>query len=635
MGKINLGGKSVSGTVYFIGAGPGDPGLLTIRGKEIIERADLIVYAGSLVNRQVPAFAGEGARLVDSAPLDLAEISDEMIRAAQKGLTVARVHSGDPSIYGAIAEQMEILEKKNIAFEVVPGVSSVFAAAASLKMEYTLPGVSQTLILTRRAGRTPVPEGESISSLAGHRASMAIFLSAGMIEETVTELIKGGYPGETPVAVVCRASWPDEKHVKATLGTIADKVKKQGISRQALILVGESVARHRAEDSKLYATDFSHGFRLAKGDKKPGLAVVALTRRGWHTGRRILHALDDAELYLPVRFQLEEQGPRVLFYEDVKGKTEQLFQQYAGIVLIMATGIAVRIVAPFLKSKWDDPAVVCMDDGGRNIISLLSGHWGGANDLVIRISQILGGNPVITTESDVMGFPSVDTVVKALSKGKIPKKKAALKHIQTAILEDEDVGFYPKELCFFSDMKGHPNLHFFDSIEELLSSRCTAGLIVSHQPSRRMDKKDKFLLIHPRDLVVGIGCNKGITAEEIEQGVKKALHDMHLYVSSIAWLCSIENKKKEKGLIDYAHQRNLPLKYYAADEINQVKIVSAESKYALQIMGVHGVAEPCAILGSDGGKLIIHKKKLGNMTVAVARVPLKRIIQESEESGNG
>jgi precorrin-4 C11-methyltransferase len=624
----------MAGIVYFIGAGPGDPGLLTLKGKEIIERADVIVYAGSLVNRQILSFARKDARIIDSAPLTLQEITGEMVTAAKKGMTVARVHSGDPSVYGAIAEQMEVMQKENIPCEVIPGVASVFAAAASLKMEYTLPGITQTLILTRRTGRTLVPEKESLSSLAGHRASMAIFLSIGVIDETVRELMEGGYPKDTPAAVVHKASWPDEKRVEGTLETIAEKVKQEGITRQALILVGEAVGRHKGEPSKLYAPDFTHGVRVAKGDRRAGPAVVALTRRGCNTGRRILHAIDEAELFLPVRFREEIKEPRVSFYEDVKNEIERLFQYYGRIVLIMATGVAVRIVTPFLTSKWEDPAVVTMDDGGRNIISLLSGHWGGANELVMKLSGVLGGNPVITTESDVMGFPSVDTIIKSLTAGRFQGNKAVLRDIQTAVLEGEDVAFYPKELCLFPNMKGHPNLHFFDSIEALVCSRCTAGLIFSHKTSLSIQTHRKFLLVHPRDLVVGIGCHKGIKAEEIEMGIQTVFQDMNLSLSSIALLCSIEQKKGEKGLIDYARLRGIPLKFFSSEEINHGKIVSPESKHALKVMGVHGIAEPCATLGAGDGKLLMHKVKLKNMTVAVAKLPLKQLIEESEETGN-
>jgi len=622
----------MTGMVSFVGAGPGDPGLLTLKGKAVIERADVIIYAGSLVNPEVLAFARSDARIVDSARMNLDDIVGEMISSVRKGQTVARVHSGDPSLYGAIGEQLERLEREGICCEVVPGVSSVFAAAAAMKLEYTLPGVTQTLVLTRRAGRTAVPEKESLPLLAGHRASMAIFLSAGMIDTTVEELVSGGYPPETPAAVVYRASWPDEKCIQGTLATIAQRAQAEGITRQALILVGDAVARRTREPSRLYAPDFGHGFRNAEGSSGQGTAVIAVSRRGWHTGRRVKKALEGAELFVPERFREEEREGRVTFYESLQDTVESAFGTFGDIVLVMATGIAVRMIAPLIRSKWEDPAVVTLDDGGRNIISLLSGHWGGANDLALKLAQILGGNPVITTESDVMGFPSLDLLVKILTAGAVPGRAAALKHIQSDILEGKDVGFYPRQLRRFPGMRGHPNLHFFDSVEALACSGCTAGFMVSHHAGLPVPVHERMLLVHPRTLVVGIGCHKGISPDELQEGVCTVFHDLNLAVSSIALLCSIDIKRDEQGLIEFAKRLKLPLEFFTPEEINQVKIASPVSAHTLQIMGVHGVAEPCAILGAGGGKLLKHKVKLKNMTIAVAKLPLEKLLENSEEA---
>ncbi|RMF89456.1 MAG: precorrin-4 C(11)-methyltransferase [Methanobacteriota archaeon] len=246
-------------TVYFVGAGPGDPELLTVKAKGLIERADVIVYAGSLVNPEIPGMAKEGAKLFDSSKMALEEIIEVLADASEAGELAVRLQSGDPSIYGAIHEQITLLEDRGVECRVVPGVSSFSAAAALLKREYTVPGVVQTLILTRREGRTPVPEKERLRDLARHRASMAIFLSAGMIEEVVEEL-GPVYGRDTPAAVVYRASWPDEKLVEGTLGDIAGKVRAEGIDRTALILVGDFLRRSAAR-SRLYDPGFSHGFR--------------------------------------------------------------------------------------------------------------------------------------------------------------------------------------------------------------------------------------------------------------------------------------------------------------------------------------------------------------------------------------
>jgi precorrin-4/cobalt-precorrin-4 C11-methyltransferase len=248
--------------VYFIGAGPGDPELITIKGQRLIKEADVIIYAGSLVNREVLNGAKENVEIYNSAGMTLEEVLEVMRKAEAEDKTVARVHTGDPSIYGAIREQMDALDEMGIRYEVVPGVSSFVAAAAALKKEFTLPGVSQTVILTRLEGRTEVPEGEQLRSLARHGASMAIFLSVGMIDRVVEELLEG-YPPDTPVAVVQKASWPDQKIVIGTLKDIAQKVKNENITKTAQIVVGDFLGNDY-ELSKLYDKTFSHEFRSAK-----------------------------------------------------------------------------------------------------------------------------------------------------------------------------------------------------------------------------------------------------------------------------------------------------------------------------------------------------------------------------------
>ena len=615
-----------TGKVYFIGAGPGDPKLITVKGREVLEAAELVIYAGSLVNLELLTCAHPAARIIDSAELALPAIADEMITAARAGKIIARLHTGEPSLYGAIAEQIDILEKNKIPFEIIPGVTSAFAAAAALHIEYTLPDVTQTLILTRRAGRTNVPDKESLASLAAHRASMVVFLSIGMVSDVVQELVEGGYPETTPAAVVYRASWPDERKVAGTLATIAAQVRDAGITRQALILVGDAVGRNVQAVSKLYDAQFSHGFRSAE---KKGTAVVAVTRRGWHTALRAVRALEGAELFLPMKLKNDAAEAQAQFYADIKPLLGQLFYEYEQLVLVMASGIAVRLLAPHLVNKWQDPAVVVMDESGKNVISLLSGHWGGANDLAGKLARALGGNPVITTESDIEEFPAFDLLIKALTGGRKPSDPKLLKHIQTAVLEGRDVGFYPRGLQFFPGMVSHANLHFFDSIEELYISGCAAGIIACGHCLRPVPLKENFSLVTIRDIVVGIGCHKGTTAEMIEQGVTSVLAGLGLSAASISLVCSIDKKSGEEGLREYCKSHDLKVKFYAAHEINAVTTPSPPSHYALKVMGVQGVAEPCAILGSKGGDLLTHKKKLKNMTVAVARIQLRELLEKT------
>jgi precorrin-4/cobalt-precorrin-4 C11-methyltransferase len=254
----------MSSQVSFVGAGPGAADLITIRGARLLRHADVVVFAGSLVDRQLVARYAATADVFDSAGMTLPEVIDVMANAAVAGKSVVRLHTGDPSIYGAIQEQMEALDSLGIEYQVVPGVTSAFAAAAALKQELTLPEVSQTVVFTRIEGRTPVPENEQLHKIAALGATLVIYLSVGMIAKVVEQLLQGAYTPQTSAAVVCRASWEDEQAVTGCLADIAGKVHEAGIDRQALIIVGDVLAARREglkAKSLLYDRDFSHGYR--------------------------------------------------------------------------------------------------------------------------------------------------------------------------------------------------------------------------------------------------------------------------------------------------------------------------------------------------------------------------------------
>lgn len=251
--------------INFVGAGPGAVDLITVRGKQLLEEADIIIYAGSLVNPGLLAYAKESCEIHNSASMTLEDVIEVMQRGHKEGKAVVRLHTGDPAIYGAIREQFDLLEEAQIPYQVTPGVSSAFGAAAALGAEYTLPEVSQTVILTRMEGRTPVPEKEEISLLASHGASMVIFLSTGMLEELTERLIKGGYTAATPAAIVYKATWPDEKVVRTTVGNLAQAAREAGITKTALIVVGDFLGS-KYERSKLYDPAFTHEFREATSD---------------------------------------------------------------------------------------------------------------------------------------------------------------------------------------------------------------------------------------------------------------------------------------------------------------------------------------------------------------------------------
>lgn len=248
--------------VHFVGAGSGAADLITLRGKALLETADVVIYAGSLVSPELLSYTRPDCKICNSAEMTLDQVIQVMETAENSGLTTVRLHTGDPCIYGAVREQMDRLEELGITYDVCPGVSSFCGAAAALKAEYTLPEVSQTVILTRMAGRTPVPESESIESLAAHNATMVIFLSTGMLEELSRRLIKGGYSAETPAAIVYKATWPEEKVCRCTVATLAQTAKENGITKTALITVGNFLGDVKSL-SKLYSPDFETGYRKA------------------------------------------------------------------------------------------------------------------------------------------------------------------------------------------------------------------------------------------------------------------------------------------------------------------------------------------------------------------------------------
>lgn len=250
--------------INFVGAGPGATDLITVRGMELIKKADIIIYAGSLVNPALLDYARKDAEIYDSSKMTLEEVLDVMIPAAETGKEVVRLHTGDASIYGAIREQMDELDKKGIPYATCPGVSAAFGAASSLNLEYTLPGISQTLIITRMEGKTAVPEKEKIESLAAHGSSMAIYLSAGMLDELSKRLIAGGYSEDTPAAIVYKATWPEEKKIVCTLKNLAAEAAKEKITKTAIVLVGDVIANADYERSKLYDPEFTTEFRQGK-----------------------------------------------------------------------------------------------------------------------------------------------------------------------------------------------------------------------------------------------------------------------------------------------------------------------------------------------------------------------------------
>ena len=453
--------KSPNHKIIFAGAGPGAPDLITLRCLKAIQEADLIVFAGSLVNPEILKYAGSGCSIVDSAIISLREIIKIMQKSHKAGKRVVRLHTGDPAIYGAIAEQMTELDKFKIPYEVIPGVSSVFASAAALKTELTAPGVSQTVILTRQAGRTPVPHGQEIANLAKHGATMCIFLSAGGVKNLTDELIRGGYSPETPAQVVYRASWKEEKIIKGDLSNISEKMTKSGIERQAMIIVGDALDRKKCGKSLLYDAAFTHGYRKAVKTAKPvfpatmnngfngKLAIYAITAEGVETANKLLPGIKSGTLFIPERFKNNSIKNSASEFFKEGGFDETLsrnWKGYAGHIFIMATGIVVRKIAKLIDSKTSDPAVVVCDQKGNYAVSLLSGHIGGANRLAKLAAEALGGQEVITTATDVQNLMAFDEM--AAIEGWKVENPEMIKTLNSMLLEGRKIGLMVPEKIY-------------------------------------------------------------------------------------------------------------------------------------------------------------------------------------------
>lgn len=617
------------GHVYFIGAGPGDPDLITLKARQLIAAAEVIIYAGSLVNPAILAHARPEAVSYNSAGMTLSEQIEVMQVAASKGHRVARLHTGDPSIYGAILEQMRELDQLGISYTVVPGVSSAFAAAAALGIEFTVPGDTQTVIFTRLAGRTSVPKTELLRDLAAHRTSMAIFLSAGMAAGVVTELTAAGYRPDTPVAVVFRASWPDQLVIRGTLADITARLEQAEVTHHALIIVSPALKPEArsdsAPDSHLYGPAF------AAAERAPTTAIITLTRAGTHTGLRLHQLLPNSTLYAPARFLDQPTSLRsqptnqptnpacVPYTTSVRQTLQSAFQEHSALVCIMAAGIVVRDLAPLLRSKHSDPAVVVVDEKGEHAISLLSGHKGGANALARQVAELLGGTPVLTTASDVQGLPAIDLLGREA--GWLISRAEQLTAVSGALVNDEPVGVFQEagDESWWPEPPP-PNLTRYAALAELVRVAPAAALLITHRltPPEVLAAVPRSVIYHPPCLVAGVGCNRGTPAEEIEQAVDRTLAEAGLDARSIRQLATIEDKAGEIGLLAACERRGWRLKVFSRQEIATIADVPTPSEWAQRVLGVPGVAEPAAMLAAQTGSLLVEKRKFPNVTVAVA-----------------
>lgn len=625
--------------VHFVGAGPGACDLITVRGMNRIREADVIIYAGSLVNPELLSYAKADCKIYNSAHMTLEDVVSVMQEAEAAGKGTVRLHTGDPSVYGAIREQMDLLDECGIAYDVCPGVSAVFGAAASLACEYTLPDVTQTLILTRAEGKTPVPEKENLRSLAVHRASLVLYLSSGLARKVRQDLLFGGYAEDTPVAVVYKATWPEEKIIRTTLAKLPEDMEAAGITKTALIIVSPALGSVY-EKSRLYDAAFATEYRGATEIAFPAgirrVLLITCSVRGYATMQKLAKKLENisgAEIITKVKC---EALPKVSMRETVKACVDTYFGQVDAIVFVTASGIAVRSVAEHLAHKSEDPAIVCMDECGKHVISLVSGHAGGANALTQMLADVMWATPVITTATDVEGRFSIDEYAREhnLVVTDWAKAKAISAEVLAAGAEpvwvDEAAGSQEEEKneCEIGKEQKSTGI----DVGKIENDGCKNEVdgcgnrvggcenridgcgnrvdgcgnrinvkrlqIGSHQviitPQDGSVDAQTLQLI-PRCIVAGVGCKKGTPVDKIEHAVQDAFAKAGLRMEALCAVVSIDLKKEEAGLLEFCETRNVPFETYAAEELQAVPGTYSASEFVSGVTGVDNVCERSAV----------------------------------------
>lgn len=617
--------------VHFVGAGPGACDLITVRGMNRIKEADVIIYAGSLVNPELLSYAKADCEIYNSAHMTLEDVVSVMREAEAAGKGTVRLHTGDPSVYGAIREQMDLLDECGIAYDVCPGVSAVFGAAASLACEYTLPDVTQTLILTRAEGKTPVPEKENLRSLAAHRASLVLYLSSGLARKVRQDLLLGGYAEDTPVAVVYKATWPEEKIIRTTLAKLPEDMEAAGISKTALIIVSPALGNDY-EKSRLYDAAFATEYRGATEIAFPAgirrVLLITCSVRGYATMQKLAKKLENisgAEIITKVKC---EALPEASMKETVKACVDAYFEQVDAIVFVTASGIAVRSVAEHLAYKSQDPAIVCMDELGKHVISLVSGHAGGANALTQMLADVMWATPVITTATDVEGRFSVDDYAR--KHNLVVTDWAKAKAISAEVLATGAKPVWVDEAAGSQEEEKNACENEIDVQKLQIGSH---QVVITPQD---VSVDAQTLQLIPRCIVAGVGCKKGTSVDKIEHAVQDAFAKAGLRMEALCVVASIDLKKNEVGLLEFCETRKVPFKTYAAEELRAVPGIYSASEFVSGVTGVDNVCERSAVkyasehatnqgeplLGRQAkhGELLLRKQAHGGVTVALVYV---------------
>lgn len=609
--------------VEFVGAGPGAEDLITVRGLRALEQADLVIYAGSLVNPAHLKRCKTDCRCLDSASMTLGEQVEAMSEAAQTGKRVVRLHTGDPAMYGAINEQIRLLAEKDVASSIIPGVSSVFAAAAALGGELTCPGGSQSVVLTRTPGRTPMPDSEDAAAFARTGATLVFFLSAGNIEGTMRRLMEeGGLAADTPAAVVHRVTWPDERILRGTISDIARKTQEAGIGRQALILVGRALNADSGA-SRLYGADFSHGYRnhLATEAFEGRCAIYAFTEKGLSRAREIA-----AGLGLPVVIRCTRPSEASDGAVEVVRTTAENFDallaadwnSFDAHIFIGATGIAVRKIAPLLRDKASDPAVVACPESGSHVISLTSGHLGGANRLARRVARITGGQAVISTGTDVNGLPAFDEIA-AQEHARI-LNTAAVRALNAALLAGETVAFCGPRALFERYFSHCAQVVFAENPQTV-----TARYAVLWDAPGKLPCGVEHLDISSCSVVLGMGCRRGVEPERLRRMAEEYLAAHGLTPENVASIATCDVKADEAAVRRLGEQWQRPTDFYSAAQLDAVQTPTPSEKVRARV-GTASVCEAACLLSAGYGAfpapvLCAPKSVFEDVTLALARLP--------------
>ncbi len=600
------------GRVHFVGSGPGAAGHLTRLALATLRAADLVVAADSLVSPEVIQMARRHTRVIRTASLTLEDWMPLMIDEARRGGVVARLHSGDPALYGAIGEQMRWLEAEQVAYEVVPGVSSVFAAAAAMGIELTRPGGSQTVILTRMGRRVATPDSERLRDLARHNTTLAIFLSVAHARAVQQDLLAAGMDPQTPTVIAYKVAWPDQLLVRSTLGQLATEVRQRNLTRHALILVGSALTTTQRR-SRLYNPGHAHILRGHQPRLAPPmtaqLAVASFSEPGLRLARKLQRHTPGSMVYGSAHLLRPQEMPI--------GPPSQglaaILKMHQAVVLVMALGIAVRLVGPLLKDKRTDPAVVVVDAAGHHAISLAGARSMGANQLAEWVGAVLGATTVITTAAEALGLPALDRVFA--DRGWVADNDHRLTTLEAAVVNGQLIGVLAPKVR----LRGWPpaiGIRRFRTPAAALASGLPGVVISDHEIS---GVPKAWARVWTRRLVLGVGCSSLVTAAQMWQAVSTALNGAGIDRRAVGLLATIDGRRDHEAVRSLGERLGTAVRAYPAEELARVSVPNPSPAVASSV-GSPSVAEAAAIMAS-GGVLILPKQIHGQVTVAIAERP--------------